>query len=197
MYLAGCKSIHTASKERIVSTADYITYTALFIFILATQLGRRTPTLDRLILPVLIVGAIGFKYLTHLPTGTANHLVEAAGVGAGLLFGLAATALVKVGKDPDSGRAITHAGLPYAAVWTIALAARMLFAYGSTHWFHTALAQFSITNHINPATYATFFVLMVLTMISIRTITVIARAHAQGADLKASESRLARHLIHA
>jgi hypothetical protein len=73
----------------------------------------------------------------------------------------------------------------------------MLFAYGSTHWFHTALAQFSITNHINPATYTTFFVLMVLTMISIRTITVIARAHTQGADLKASESRLARHLIHA
>ena len=180
-----------------MSTADYITYTALFIFILATQLGRRTPTLDRLILPVLIVGAIGFKYLTNLPTGTANHLLEAAGVGVGILFGLASVALVKVEKDPQNGGAITKAGLPYAAVWTIALAARMAFAYGSTHWFHAALVQFSITNHINPATYGTFFVLMVITMITIRTISVIARAQHQGADLNIRESRLARHLIHA
>jgi hypothetical protein len=180
-----------------VSTADYITYTALFVFILATQLGRRTPTLDKLILPVLIVGGIGFKYLSNLPTGTANHLLELAGVAAGLLFGLASVALVNVEKDPHSGRTVTRAGFPYAAVWSVALAARMLFAYGSTHWFHSALVQFSITNHINPATYGTFFVLMVLTMISIRTISVIARAQRQGADLKAGESRLARHLIHA
>jgi hypothetical protein len=189
--------IHRFPKKRSVSTADYITYTALFVFMIATQLGRRTPSLDRLILPVLIVGGIGFKYLTNLPTGTANHLLEAAGLGAGLLFGLASVALVKVEKDPQSGRAVTKAGWSYAAVWTVALAARMLFAYGSTHWFHSALAQFSITNHINPATYGTFFVLMVLTMITIRTISVIARAQRQGANLNVRESRLARHLIHA
>jgi hypothetical protein len=180
-----------------VSTADYITYTALFLFILVTQLGRRTPTLDRLILPVAIVGAIGFKYLHNLPSGTVSHLIELAGVGVGVLFGLASTALVKVSKDPSTGRAVTTAGWPYAAVWTIALAARMAFAYGSTHWFHSALAQFSITNHVNPATYGTFFVLMVLTMITIRTISVIARAHSQGADLNIRESRLARRFIHA
>lgn len=180
-----------------MSTADYITYTALFIFILATQLGRRTPTLDRLILPVLIVGGVGLKYLQNLPTGTANHLLEAAGVVVGLLFGVASVALVKVDKDRSTGRAVTTAGWSYAAVWTVALAARMLFAYGSTHWFHTALVQFSISNHISPATYGTFFVLMVLTMITVRTISVIARAQHQGADLNIRESRLARHLVHA
>jgi hypothetical protein len=180
-----------------VSTADYLTYTALFITILATQLGHRTPTLNRLILPVVIVAGIGLKYLTHLPTGTVNHLLEAAGLAAGILFGLASVALVKVDKDPDTGRATTAAGWPYAAVWTAALAARMAFAYGSTHWFHTALAHFTAANHINPATYATFFVLMVLTMITVRTITVIARAKSQGADLGHRQSRLARRPIHA
>jgi hypothetical protein len=145
----------------------------------------------------VIVGAIGFKYLSNLPTGTANHVLEAAGVGAGLLFGLASIALVKVEKDPQSGRAVTKAGFPYAAVWTVALAARMAFAYGSTHWFHSALVHFSMVNHINPVTYGTFFVLMVLTMISIRTITVIARADNQSADLNVRESRLARRFIHA
>jgi MFS family permease len=179
-----------------VSTADYITYTALFVFILATQLGRRTPTVDRLILPVVIVGAIGFKYLHNLPSGTVSHLLELAGLGAGVLFGLASTALVKVSKDETTGRAVTTAGWRYAAVWTVALAARMLFAYGSTHWFQSALARFSITNHVNPATYATFFVLMVLTMITVRAISVIARAHRQGADLNLRDSRMARRFIH-
>ena len=92
-----------------MSTADYITYTALFLFILATQLGRRTPTLDKLILPVLIVGGIGFKYLSNLPTGTTNHLLELAGVAAGTLLGLASVALVKVSKDEHTGRAVTTA----------------------------------------------------------------------------------------
>jgi hypothetical protein len=180
-----------------VSTADYITYTALFGFILATQLGRRTPTLDRLILPVLIVAGIGFKYLANLPSGTADHLLELAGVGAGIVFGLASTALVKVSKDPETSRTVTTAGWRYAAVWTVALAARMLFAYGSTHWFHSALAQFSLAHHVNPATYGTFFVLMVLTMITIRTASVIARAHREGADLHLGQSRLARRFISA
>jgi hypothetical protein len=180
-----------------VSTADYITYTALFVFILATQLGRRTPSLDRLLLPVLIVGAIGFKYISNLPTGTVSHLIELAGIGVGLLFGLASIALVRVDKDRETGRAVTTAGWPYAAVWTVALAARMGFAYGSTHWFHSALAQFSITNHVAAATYGTFFVLMVLTMIIVRTISVIHRARQQRADLAVSESRIARRFIQA
>lgn len=180
-----------------MSTADYITYTALFIFILATQLGRRTPTLDRLLLPVLIVGGIGFKYLQSLPSGTVSHLLELAGLGAGVVFGLASISLVRVETDTGTGRAVTRAGWPYAAVWTVALAARMTFAYGSTHWFHAALAQFSAANHVAATTYATAFVVMVLTMITIRTISVIARGHQQGADLRVSESRLARRLLNA
>ena len=82
-----------------MSTADYITYTALFTSILATQLGRRTPTLDRLILPVLIVGAIGFKYLAHLPTGSTDHLL-AAGIGIGILFGLASDRVMSGRRSP-------------------------------------------------------------------------------------------------
>lgn len=89
-------------------------------------------------------------YLSNLPTGTANHVIELAGLGAGLLFGLASVALVKVEKDPHSGRAVTKAGFPYAAVWTIALAACMLFAFGCTHWFHAAHAQFSIPTTSTP-----------------------------------------------
>jgi hypothetical protein len=108
MILARCKSIRPTARS--ASTADFITYTPSSSSSSPTQLGRRTPTLDRLILPVLIVGALGFKYLANLPSGTADHLLELAGAGAGILFGLASTALVKVEKDPQSGRAVTEAG---------------------------------------------------------------------------------------
>src|SRR5215469_2086453 len=155
-----------------MSTSDYITYTALFVAILATQLGTRHPTLDRLLLPVVIVGGIGFKYLRALPSGSTAHLLELGGVAAGVAFGLASIPLFKVGKDA-AGRLVTRSGVAYGALWISALVGRLAFAYGSTHWFHGALVSFSIANRVAPATYGSAFVLMVLTMIAIRTAAVL------------------------
>jgi hypothetical protein len=73
-----------------MSTRDYLLYTLLFAAILATQLGTRHPDGKRLLLPVVIVAAAGFKYLAGLPGGATAWLLEGAGVAAGLLFGLAA-----------------------------------------------------------------------------------------------------------
>jgi hypothetical protein len=176
-----------------MSTTDYITYTALFAVILATQLGTRRPSVDRLLIPVLVVGGIGFKYLKALPGGTTPHLLELAGVAAGALFGLAAVPLFRVGKD-GTGRLVTRAGASYAALWLTALAMRLIFAYGSSHWFHSAVVGFSIAHRVPQNAYAAAFVLMVLTMIVIRTAAVFARAHRAGADLRLADSRLFRRL---
>jgi hypothetical protein len=179
-----------------MSTVDYITYTALFAVILATQLGTRHPSFDRLLIPVLIVGGIGFKYLKNLPGGQTSHLLELAGLGAGVLFGLAAIPLFRVSKDAKTGRLVTRAAYAYAALWLTALAMRLVFAYGSTHWFHSAVASFSIANHVPQNTYAAAFVLMVLTMIVIRTTAVLIRGHRAGADLQLADSKLLRRLSH-
>jgi hypothetical protein len=74
------------------------------------------------VLPVAIVGGVGAEYLRDLPAGATSHLLEAAGVAAGLLFGLAAVAFIKVGKDPADGRLTTTAAWPYATTWIAALA---------------------------------------------------------------------------
>jgi len=177
-----------------VTTTDYLLYTGLFIAILATQLGTRRPDGKRLLLPVAIVAGIGFKYLKALPAGTTAHLLELAGLAAGLLCGLASVALIKVRRDPGNGRLVTIAGWPYAAVWTLALVLRLGFAYGSAHWFTGSIASFSTAHHVSPATYGTAFIVMLLAMVVIRTIGVILRGRAAGASISFQNLRIARRL---
>jgi hypothetical protein len=170
-----------------MTTADYITCIGLFAFVLATQLGRRPVAARKLVMPLILVGAIGAKYLTALPSSSMSHLIELGGLAVGLAFGLTSVALVKVEGDPQTGRPVTTAGIGYAAVWSLALAGRMAFAYGSTHWFTAPLAGFSVANHVTGSTYAAAFVLMVLTMIAVRTAAVAIRAHRAGAPVDWTE----------
>jgi hypothetical protein len=175
-----------------VSTSQYILYAALFFFILATQLGHRKPNGQRLLLPIVIVAAIGFKNLKTIPGGNIAHLLVLGGLALGILFGLASIALIRVGKDPITSRLVTVAGVPYAALWISALAARFGFAYGSVHWFHADLVSFSIQHHVTPSTYGTALTLWVLVMIAVRTIGVIIRGLAIGAKIDFREIGL-RH----
>jgi hypothetical protein len=180
-----------------MSTADYITFIGLFVFVLATQLGRRPVAARKLVLPLLLVGGIGTKYLRALPSGSMSHLLELGGLAVGVAFGLVSVALVKVERDPARGRPVTRAGWGYAALWTVALAGRMAFAYGSTHWFTAPLAAFSIANHVPGTAYAAAFVLMVLAMIAVRTIAIVVRSRQAGAPIDWSEltrSGIARRL---
>ena len=177
-----------------MSASDYLLYTALFVAILATQLGTRRPDLKRLLLPVVVVGGIGAKYLKALPSASTAQLLLVAGVGVGLLFGLASVALIKVRRDEQTGRLVTIAGWPYAVVWTLALALRLGFAFGSTHWFAHQIATFSMAHHVPATTYGTAFVLMVLTMILVRTAGVLLRARSVQASIELGNVRVARRL---
>jgi len=175
-----------------MTTSDYLLYTGLFAAILITQLGTRRPDAKRLLLPVAVVGGIGAKYLTAMPAGATAHLLELAGLAAGLLFGLAAAALIKVRRDDADGRLVTIAGWPYAAVWTLALG--LGFAYGSTHWVTASIASFSAAHHMPSTAYGTAFVIMVLTMIVVRTVAVVLRGRASGASIDFRDLRIARRL---
>ena len=170
-----------------MSTSQYILFIGLFVFVVGTQVGRRQPNAQRLIIPVVIVGAFGFKYLKSIPSGTTPELLIALGIVLGIVFGLLSLLLIRVEKDPDTGRLVTIAGLPYVLLWTVALVARLGFAFGSTHWFKSDLASFSIQHRVPSSTYAAGFVLWVMVMILIRTIGVVFRAHQIGAKIDFSE----------
>jgi hypothetical protein len=170
-----------------VSTSDYFLYIGLFVFILATQLGRREPNAQRLILPVVIVAAVGYKHLSGLPSGGTAQLLVGGGVGAGLLFGLTSLLVIRIEKNPTTGRLVTIAGWAYAMLWTAALVARLGFAYGSTHWFRAELGSFSLEHHVPGSTYGDAFVLWVLVMIIVRTLWVVGRGKTIGAKIDFSE----------
>jgi hypothetical protein len=170
-----------------VSTSQYILFIGLFVFVVGTQVGRRRPNAQRLIIPVVIVGAFGFKYLKAFPSGGTGQLLVLGGVALGIVFGLLSLTMIRVEKDPATGRLVTIAGLSYVALWTVALVARLGFAYGSTHWFKSDLASFSVQHQVPASAYATAFVLWVLVMIVIRTLGVVVRARHVGATVDFSE----------
>ena len=170
-----------------MSTSDYFLYIGLFVFILATQLGRREPNAQRLILPVVIVAAVGYKHLSGIPGGSTPQLLVGGGVLVGVLFGVGSLLLIRIEKNPTTDRLVTIAGWPYAALWTVALVARLGFAYGSTHWFRAELGGFSLEHHVPGSTYGDAFVLWVLVMIVVRTLWVAGRGKAIGAKIDFSE----------
>jgi hypothetical protein len=170
-----------------VSTSQYILFIGLFVFIVATQVGRRQPTVQRLIIPLVIVGVFGLKYLKAFPSGGTARLLVAGGIALGIVFGALALMMIRVEKDPETARLVTIAGLSYVVLWTIALVARLGFAFGSTHWFKSDLRSFSIQHRIPSDTYATAFVLWVALMIVIRTVGVIVRGYRVGAKVDFSE----------
>lgn len=68
-----------APRRAFMSTSQYILFIGLFVFVVGTQVGRRQPNAQRLIIPVVIVGAFGFKYVKSIPSGTTPDLLIAGG----------------------------------------------------------------------------------------------------------------------
>jgi hypothetical protein len=172
-----------------MSTSDYILFIGLFVGVLATQLGRREPSAKRLIMPLILTAAVGWSYIEHPPAGSTSHLLEIGGLVVGAAFGIASVLLVKVEKNPETGKLVTITGWPYVAVLGVAFGARLAFAYGSTHWFEGSITSFSVAHHVPAAAYGSALTLMVLAMIAVRTVVVVARAYQVGAPVDFSELR--------
>jgi hypothetical protein len=128
----------------------------------------------------VIVGAIGFRYLRSLPGGPTSHLLELAGLDVGPRLRARLDPALP-GRQGRARPAHHHRRGPYAALWLAALAACLGFACRSSHWFHGELVSFSVANHVPAAAYATAFVLMVLTMVAVRTAAVLVRSGRIGA----------------
>ena len=123
--------------------------------LLEADLARRKIGWFRVLRPLITAAAVVAVYLTSVPTSGHNLALEAVGAGVGILLGLAAHLFMSVSYSPVNSRrgvrdrAVSRAGFGYAAFWTVIFAGRLVFIYGSEHWFSRSLGQFLIAHQLS------------------------------------------------
>ena len=149
----------------------------VLVAVLEADIGRhRKIGWLRLVRPLLLAGAIVPLYLTALATGGTDLTLEASGAGAGLLLGLLTTTLMRVSRNPTTGRPVSRAGFGYAAVWTVVSGGRAAFSWGSYHWFTSSLATWMNDHHVSSDAITDTLILMAVAMVITRTLTMAIRA---------------------
>src|SRR5215469_6803123 len=145
--------------------------------VLATDLGpARKISKMRLLRPV-IAAAVIIPFFVDRPASNGMALaVEIAGVAAGLLGGLAVSALMGVYRSPTTGQPVSRAGLPYAILWTAIIGARAAFSYGAVHWFSAPLISWGIAHQVSVAALTDGLIFMAIAMILVRTVALGVRA---------------------
>jgi hypothetical protein len=143
---------------------------AVFGVVLEADLGRRKIGRFRVMRPLLASILIALLFLDSVPTDGHNLALQAAGVVVGVLLGLAAHLFLSVGYGPVKSRrgirdrAFSRAGFGYAAFWAVIFGGRLLFIYGTIHWFTVPLAQFFAAHQLSEAGLTDALIFMALAM---------------------------------
>jgi hypothetical protein len=158
-------------------TEAMIINAAVLISVLEGDLGPHRKIGRFRILRPLITIAVVIPLFIDRPAAHGNGLlVELAGIAAGLLCGLVATALIRVYRSPRTGQPASAAGLPYAMVWTVVVGARAAFSIGASHWFPVELDQWCLAHQVTGAAITDGLIFMAITMVLVRTTSLAARS---------------------
>lgn len=152
-----------------MSTAQWILNLALLGWVLYRNLGTHRVSRSTVLVPLTVVLAVAGWIFHDLPTAGHDIELELIGAAAGLVFGLAATALTRTRRH--DGQLVSTAGAAFAAVWVIAIGGRMLFAQWATHSGARIVSEFSLRHQISGAdAWAAGFIVMALTMVTVRLV---------------------------
>lgn len=145
--------------------------------LLEADLGRRKIGWFRVLRP-LAGAAYILTYLGAVPTSGNNLALLGAGIGSGVLLGVASHLFVSVGFDPNSGKAgrpVSKAGLGYAVFWLLVFGVRLAFVYGSDHLFSRSLLGFLAAHQLTVDGLTATLILMALAMALARSALLAAR----------------------
>ncbi|MEU2833195.1 hypothetical protein ABZ667_31790 [Streptomyces lavendulae] len=161
----------------------------ILVIILSTDLGTRQITSMRLLRSIIAIAIVLALFVRSLPLDGNDPWLQLAGIGAGILCGLIAVPLLPAHRGSD-GNVYTRGGAAYAILWTLVSASRVLFAYGSEHWFGQDVIMFSIENKLSGQdVYSNAFVFMALAMVLTRTgVLLVKRRRLQGAPASTNEN---------
>ena len=144
--------------------------------VLESDLGpARRLSRFRLLRPLLLSASIVPMFLQAIATQGTGLALEISGGVAGVLLGLAAASLMRVRRDPNTGRVVTRAGVAYAALWIAVIAARSCFSIGAVHWFNHPLATWMVNHQVTGAAITDALVIMALAMTLTRTLSLAVR----------------------
>jgi hypothetical protein len=130
----------------------------------------------RILRPLLTVAVVIPLFIQQPVTHGNGLLVECGGVAAGLVCGLLVSMLMRVYRSPKTGKAASASGWSYALVWTVIVAARAAFSYGSVHWFPAQISAWCIANQVSADAITDGMIFMALTMVLVRTLSLGGRA---------------------
>lgn len=146
--------------------------------VLESDLGpARKLSRFRLLRPLLLSASIVPMFLEAIATHGTGLALEIGGGVAGVLLGLAAASLIRVRREPATGRLVTRAGAIYAAFWIVIIAARSCFSVGAEHWFNHALATWMANHQVTGAAITDTLILMAVAMTLARTLSLAVRAN--------------------
>ena len=155
--------------------------------VLQADLGYRKITARRLLRPVIIAAVVAAFWVKGA-SGSGNALwLELAAVGAGILLGLVASALMRVSVNPDGG-AYSRAGVPYAVLWVVVVGARLWFDYGSHHEFSRQLGSWLFTERVTGDVLVDSLIFMAIAMLLTRTASLLVRSRMLRGHLPAEQT---------
>ena len=158
-----------------MSASVWIINLVVLAAVLQADLGYRKITVRRLLRPVIIAAVVAAFWLKGA-SGSGNELwLELAAVGAGILLGLVASALMRVSVNPD-GSAYSRAGVPYAVLWVAVVGARLWFDYGSHHEFSRQLGSWLVTERVTGDVLVDSLIFMAIAMLLTRTASLLVRS---------------------
>jgi hypothetical protein len=143
--------------------------------VLEADLGYRKITARRVLRPVIIAAVVAAFYVRGATVSGNGLWVELAAVGAGIVLGLAASAMMRVSVNPD-GSAYSRAGAPYAVLWVVVVGARLWFGYGSSHEFHRQLGSWLVTERVTGDVLVDSLVFLAIVMLLTRTASLLIRS---------------------
>jgi hypothetical protein len=173
--------------------------------LLESDLGRRPIGWFRVLRPLVTTVLIVPLFLDTIPANGHNVVLQVVGAAVGVLLGLAAHVFISVyhgparpaqgwlarfgrtgqgtdgqhtGNQGTAGRPYSRAGAGYAAFWAVIFAGRLLFIYGTIHWFPASLGQFLVTHQLSGAGLANALIFMAVTMALARSALLGVRARA-------------------